>query len=286
MRLLITGASGRLGRMAADHVLTRIAPEDLILATRTPEALSAYARRGVEVREADFERPQTLKAAFEGASRALLISTDALGRRGGQHGAAVDAAVGAGVGFVAYTSFVLAGAERPSFVDAEHIETEAHIRASGLEWCFLRNFPYADNELGPMRDALDRGELVTNTGAGETAFVARADCAAAAAAVLCGEGHAGRTYHVTGPQLIDAEARAAIFSEVGGRPVTVTQVDDETLAREISQAGGPPLEVARQIAGGVGRATRDGYFAVRTDAVEKLTGRPARSLRTVLESAL
>lgn len=286
MRLLITGASGQLGRMATEHVLAGTAPEELILATRTPEALAEYAKRGVEVREADFGRPETLEGAFAGASRMLLISTDALGRRESQHRAAIDAAAAAGVAFIAYTSFALSAAEHPSFIDAEHVATEKRIRESGLEWCFLRNFPYAVSEFGPMADALARGELVTNTGAGRTNYVARADCAAVAAAVLAGGGHHGRTCDVTGPNGIDAEERAAVFAAVGGKPVAVRHVDDETLAREISEAGGPPLPIARQMAESIGQATRDGLFAAHSDAVRTLTGREALSLRTVLENAI
>src|SRR5665213_2928966 len=102
MKLLITGASGKLGRLAAAEALARVDPHDLILTTRTPEQLTGFADRGVEVREVDFDRPETLATAFSGAERMLLISTDALGRREAQHRAAIDAAVAAGVKLLAY----------------------------------------------------------------------------------------------------------------------------------------------------------------------------------------
>lgn len=288
MKLLITGASGHLGRATADRLLAQVNPGDLILATRSPESLNDYAYRGVSVREADFDRPETLAAAFAGADRMLLISTDALGQREPQHRAAIEAAVAAGVGFIAYTSFPSSGPHDP--LSVEHAAAEQQIRQSGLEWCVLRNFPYAENEIDAMREALARGELVTNTGDAPTAFVSRADCAAVAAAVLTGggspEGHAGRVYDVTGPELVTAADRAALFAALGGRPVPLRHVDDQTLAQELSAASGLPLPVALGIVGGIGGTTRAGVFAVLSDAVERLTGTPARTLRSVLEEAV
>ena len=102
---------------------------------------------------------------------------------------------------------------------------------------------------------------------------------------LTGEGHAGMTYNITGPDLIDAEHRAAIFSQVGGKPVAVVQVDDEALAVSVSEAIGLPLPVAREMTGGIGRATRSGTFAVSSNAVEQLTGRAPITLRAALEKA-
>lgn len=284
MKLLITGASGRLGRATVDHLLRRVDAEDLILTTRSPENLADYAERGASVREADFTRPETLERAFAGADRMLLISTDALGRREPQHRAAIDAAVNAGVTFIAYTSFPSLGTGDP--LSVEHATTEQQLRDSGLQWCILRNFPYADNEIDAMREALEAGELVTSTEAGTTAFVARDDCAAVAAAVLTGEGHGGRTYDITGPELIDATRRALTFAEVGHQPVTVRHVDDATAAHELSSRSGLPAFVALEIVSGVASATRNGAFAAESDVVERLTGKPATSLRTVLEHSL
>ena len=283
MKLLITGASGQLGRAVADCLLEKADPEDLILTTRSPERLREYAAQGVDVREADFGRPETLAAAFAGADRMLLISTDAIGQRVLQHRAAVEAAVEAGISFIVYTSFPTSGSRDP--LSEEHAATELMIQTSGLEWCVLKNFPYADIEVAAMREALERGELVTNTGSAATAFVARADCAAVAAAVLAGGGHNGRTYDVTGPALIDARERARIFSEVGGEAVAVCHVDDEALALDISRRGGPPLAVALSMVGTVGALTRDGVFAVQSDTVERLTGTPPTRLQAVLQDA-
>jgi NAD(P)H dehydrogenase (quinone) len=287
MKIAITGASGALGRSVTDHVLATIPPSDLILATRNPSALSDYAERGVQVREADFERPATLAAAFAGADRLLLISTNAIGRRISQHRAAIDAAVAAGVRFTAYTSFPLpTDQDRLTPLEAEHLATEDHLRASSMEWCILRNFPYAEGVIGSMMEALGSGQLVTNTGSAGTAYVARADCAAAAAAVLTGSGHEGRTYDITGPQSLSADGLAAAFARVGGKPVAVVQADDETVAAGVAQATGAPLPVVLSMVGGIGRTTRAGVFAAVSQAVEQLTGRSATAIDAVLAPAL
>lgn len=284
MKVLITGASGRLGRATVEHLLSHVDAGDLILTTRTPESLADYAELGACIREADFGRPETLEKAFAGAERMLLISTDALGQREPQHRAAIEAAVTAGVAFIAYTSFPSFGTKDP--LSLEHAATEQQLRDSGLRWCILRNFPYADNEIEAMREALEAGELVTSTGAGTTAFVARDDCAAVAAAVVTGDGHEGRTYDVTGPELIDATRRAALFAELGQQPVAIRHVDDATAAQELSAKSGLPPFVALDIVSGVASATRSGVFTVQSDVVEQLTGRQATSLHAVLEHSL
>lgn len=283
MKYLITGASGHLGRLAAAEALTRVAPQDLILTTRTTESLADFAAKGAEVRYADFNDPDGLVAAFSGAERLLLISTADIGHRAPQHKAAIDAAVKAGVKFIAYTSFANPVPENPLFVVAEHIVAEQDIRDSGLGWSFLRNWPYADQENRPLAFALGTGKLVVNTGEGKTAYVSRADCAAVAAAVLTGEGHADTTYDIVGPEEIDADRRAAIFSEVSGKPLVVEQVDDDTFGKGMSDISGLPFEITQKIATGIGKATRGGFFEGSSAAIEDLISRPALTLQEVLE---
>ncbi|MCR2783282.1 MULTISPECIES: NAD(P)H-binding protein [unclassified Microbacterium] len=283
MKVLITGASGHLGRAVAGLLLERLAPADVVLGTRSPDALTDFMARGAEVRELDLDRPETLPGAFLGVDRVLLISTDALGRRGVQHQAAIDAATRAGATFIAYTSFPVLGSG--DVISADHAATEQSLKDGPLEWCILRNFPYAEGETRALAEAVARGELVSNTGAGRTAFVSRADCAAVAAAVLTTSGHAGQVYDVTGPAALDAQDRARLFSEVSSRPVPVRHVDDETLARELAAAGGAPFPVALAMVSGIGGATREGAFATVSGVVSRLTGREATPLRTVLVSA-
>jgi NAD(P)H dehydrogenase (quinone) len=283
MSIVITGASGQLGRRVVEEALERVDPGDLILVTRSPEALTEYAERGAQVRAGDFEDPSSLSGAFAGGERLLLISTDKVGARVAGHHAAIDAAVAAGVGFIAYTSIVNPVEANLAGVVPDHRATEEKLRASGVEWAFLRNSVYADFEAGNLAAAEAGGKLVTNAGGGRVAYVAREDCAAAAAAVVTGGDHAGKAYDVTGPELLDADGRAAVFAAVTGRPVEVVQVDDEDFAAGVAQAAGLPIEAGRLMAS-FGRAAREGQLDVISSDFEQLTGRAPIGLRALLEA--
>jgi NAD(P)H dehydrogenase (quinone) len=285
MRIVITGASGQLGRLTTAAALERVAPSDLILVTRTPEALADLAARGATVRAGDFDRPESLPAAFAGGERLLLISTDVIGTRVSQHRAAIDAAVRAGVRSVAYTSIVNPSDSNPTVVAAEHRATEELLRASGLAWTFLRNGIYADLLTQDAAAALGSGKLLTNAGDGRNAYVAREDCAAVAAAVLTSDGHDGRTYDVTGADPLGADDLASLYAEVGGAPVEAVRLDDAAWVAAMVEHAGMPEPMAQAYAT-FGIATRHGYTATRSTTVRDLTGRGPRTVRAVLESAL
>lgn len=284
MSIIITGASGHLGRLAAEMVLDRVPASEVVLATRRPEALSDFAGRGAEVRRADFDRPETLAEAFAGGERLLLISTDAVGRRGPQHRAAIEAAREAGVRHVAYTSFLNPVAENPAVVTPDHRETEEALRESGLGWTALRNGLYAEYQVPGGAQAIATGRLFHNNGDGGAAYVSREDCAAAAAAVLTGEvdEHEGKAYDITGPEPLGQDEVAALLGEVSGRTVETVAVDDEAFVEGLT-ASGMPEPAARAVAS-FGRAIREGYLGEASGAVEKLTGRLPRSLREVFEA--
>jgi len=282
MSIVITGASGHLGRATAELVLDRMPAPEVILTTRHPEALSDLAARGAEVREADFERPETLEMAFEGGDKLLLISTDAVGARVEGHRAAIEAAGKAGVRHIIYTSYLNPVEDNPAAVTADHRETEAALRESGLAWTMLRNGLYAEYQVPTGTQAVATGRLVHNDGDGMTAYVSREDCAAAAVAVLGTEGHEGEAYDITGPRSLGQDDVAALLSGVSGRPVEAVAVDDEAFVQGLA-ASGMPEPAARSIAT-FGRAIREGYISEAPGEVEKLTGRPPRSLLEVFEA--
>lgn len=281
MSIVITGASGQLAGGVIETALETVEASELILVTRSPEDLDEYAARGVQVRYGDFEEPDSLSDGFAGGKRMLLISTDAVGERVAQHVAAIDAANEAGMELVAYTSIVNPIPENPAFVVPDHRATEQNLRESGIGWTFLRHSLYAEFQAASMAAAAESGVLVTNEGSGRVAYVSRDDCAAAAAAVLVGGEHTGVAYDITGPKLVDAEERAGIFSTITGKSIEVVHVDDDSYTTGVAEATGMPLEAARGMTT-FGAATRDGYLAVVSSDFEKLTGRKARDLRSVL----
>jgi NAD(P)H dehydrogenase (quinone) len=285
MRIVITGASGQLGRLTTAAALERVAPSDLILVTRTPDALADLAARGATVRAGDFDRPESLPAAFAGGEKLLLISTDVIGTRVSQHRAAIDAAVAADVRSVAYTSIVNPSDSNPAVVAAEHRATEELLRASGLAWTFLRHGIYADLLAHDAAAALASGKLLTNAGDGRNAYVAREDCAAAAAVVLTTDGHDGKTYDITGSEPLGADDLAALYAKIGGAPVETVRLDDAAwVAAMVEHAG--MSEAGAQAYATFGTATRHGYTATQSPTFEALTGRAPKTVRAVLESAL
>ena len=281
MSVIVTGASGKLGRLVTEKLMGRIPPAEVVLVTRHPEALRDFAARGADVRYGDFDDPASLPEAFAGGRRMLLISTDAIGRRVAQHRAAIDAAAAAGVGHVVYTSHVNPVAGHPiGPVAEEHGETEAMLHDSGLAWTVLRFGSFAELQVQPGAVAVAAGRLVTNAGAGRIVPVSRRDCAEAAAIVLTTDGHDAKTYEITGPQALSPSDLAALFAEVSGRSVKIVQVGDKMLVRGLVHYG-----IAKPVARGVaafGRALREGYFDVVDPAFQNLSGRPPLSLREVL----
>jgi len=285
MSVVITGASGQLGRCTAELLLDQVEPSTVVLVSRRPEELADLAARGAETRRGDFDDPASLGDAFAGGERLLLISTDAIGRRVNQHANAIDAAKDAGIRAIAYTSIPDPTAENPAIVATEHRETEALLLASGLKWTLLRNALYNELRIDEARAALASGTLHHNQGDGRSAFVSRDDCAAVAAAWLAGgTEHDGRTYDVTGPELLGADDLARTYSAVGGSPVTAENLDDDAFAAAL-QAGGLPPEVAGLLAS-FGAAIRGGHLDQRSTAVEDLVGRPPRTFAETLTGAL
>ena len=283
MTIAITGASGQLGRLTAEALLENVAPSEVVLVTRSPDAIADLAERGAVVRRGDFEDPASLAPAFEGVERLLLISASFFRVRVPQHRAAIDAASAAGVRLVAYTGIGNPSHSNPGVAAQDHRETEEALLASGLEWTFLRNGIYADSLLNGAGAVVASGRLVTNAGEGRTAYVARADCAAAAATVLTGEGHERKAYDITSADALNPADVAALFSELSGRPVEPVYLsDDEWIATMVEHAG-MPEPLAKDIAT-FGIAARQGYLGAVSTTVEELTGRAPVGVRAVVEA--
>ena len=285
---VITGASGKLARRVAEIALEKYRPQRLILVTRNPDALADLAARGAEVRFGDFADPRSLRAAFAGGERMLLVSTTDLARRNEEHGAAVDAAVASGVGHVVYTSIVGAEPPNPAVVAPGHYFTEQALRRSGMKWTILRNSLYADYQVPEALRAIKASSFVHIRGAGRVAYVARDDCAAVAAAMLMDGGHEGAVYDVTGPYAYDATELATLYGELGGHSVEAVALDDATFIAGLVAAGSGDdhARYGAELVASFGRAIRGGCMASCTDTVARLTGRPARTLREVLVERL
>ena len=195
--IVVTAATGQLGRLVVEDLLTRVPADTIVAAVRTPAKAADLAERGVQVREADYDRPETLTAALDGADNVLLISGSEVGRRIPQHQAVVDAATKANVSLPAYTSAPRADTT-PLAVGPEHKAAEESIKASGLTYSILRNGWYNENYVQTARQAAATGTLLGSARDGRVASASRADFAAAAATVLTTPGHDNTVYELAG----------------------------------------------------------------------------------------
>ncbi|WP_217238024.1 SDR family oxidoreductase [Streptomyces sp. AC555_RSS877] len=294
---LITGASGGLAQTAAELLLESVPADQVILTTRAPGKLQAFADRGVHVRYADFAAPDSLESAFAGAQRMLLVSTAQVGSRIGFHRNAIEAARRAGVQYLAYTSIVGAGTEgNDAVVCVEHRATEAMLRESGLRWNALRDSQYAEAVAYFVAPgAVAMGQMVGAWGEGTVGFVAREDCAATAVGALLGRGEDNRAYEVTGPEELTYRQVCAMVSEISGADVGYVPISDEEQYAAFDAMGVPreyqndmsssPIPWNSDDMVSFSRAIRVGHMSSLSDTVLTLAGRTPRSMRSVLEEA-
>jgi NAD(P)H dehydrogenase (quinone) len=283
--LLVTGASGSLGRAVVAE-LRRLGAKKVIAATRTPGKNPELAALGVEEREADFDRPETLRTAFRGVERLVLVSTDSLHApdvRVKQHRAAVQAAQSAGVGHIVYTSLPNARPTPGPSIPDDHFWTEAAIYQSGLDWTILRNNLYAEVVLRFAQSAFKTGKLISATNFQGRSYVTREDCARTAAAALLNA--TGKLiYDVTGPASVTHEELASILSRVSGKPVKPVNVTADEVERGLVAAGIPQF-AARSIRE-LDEEAAYGYQTMVTPTVMNLTGRAPISVSDFLQATV
>ncbi|MFF8607680.1 NAD(P)H-binding protein [Streptomyces sp. NPDC015346] len=285
MSIVVTGATGQLGRLVIDELLTQVPAASVAAVVRDKEKAADLAERGVELRIADYDRPETLAEAFEAGDRVLLISGSEVGRRVPQHAAVIDAAKAAGVAQLAYTG-ILGGPEADFDLAAEHKETERLILGSGLPYTFLRNGWYTENYTAHLAPVLAHGAVVGNAGEGRIASATRADYAAAAAAVLTGpvEEHRNTAYELSGDVAWSLAEYAAEVARQSGREITYRDVPAEAHLAILTGAGVP--QAFAEILVDVDRAVERGALARRTGDLSRLIGRPTTPVADTIAESL
>lgn len=292
-KIIVSGASGQFGHAAASQLLDM--GEDVIALSRSTDKVADLAARGAEVRAADFDSPDGLEDAMAGGEKLLLISTTMVGQRPRQHGNAINAAKAAGVKHVVYTS--LLGVRKPGNPSVEgfdHIATEELLEDSGLAYTFLRNSLYAEAVATAMAiPALIAGSKMENAGNGRVPIISRDDCVAMAVAVLTQDGHENKAYEVSGPDLWTLPDAMALVSEMTGKAITIEQVDEEGMYQYFDSIGAvrksadltpdTPIPWASEGMVTFGQSIREGFMDIDSHAVERVTGKKPRSLRSVFE---
>jgi NAD(P)H dehydrogenase (quinone) len=280
--IIVSGASGQLGGLVVEELLARkVAPRNLILVSRTPETLKQYAERGASVRFGDFTKPESLVEAYKGGTRMLLISVNGGGdKRPELHKAAIDAAIAAGVKQIAYTSYVNADRFTDSIIAGDHLRTEKYLEESGVAWTLLRNQIYADGLPDQAEQIVRDGKLLTSTPDARVAYVTRADCAAAAAAVLTTPGHENKAYNITGPEAIGPRELVALSSEISGKHIDLVVLDEPAYRKYLLENGTPETAINGTLS--FAAELNSPYLREPSTAVKDLTGRPATSVRALL----
>ncbi|NUK34332.1 SDR family oxidoreductase [Streptomyces lunaelactis] len=283
MSIVVTGATGHLGRLVIDELLATVPAQRIAAVVRDKEKAADLAARGVELRIADYSEPESLAGAFRAGDRVLLISGSEVGQRVAQHTAVVEAAKAAGVAQLAYTG-VLGGPDADFLLAAEHKVTEQRILESGLPYTFLRHGWYTENYTGNLAPVLEHNAVVASAGEGRVASATRADYAAAAAAVLTGDGHLGKAYELSGDVAWSFAEYAAELSRQTGRTIAYTNVPAEAHLGILTGAGVPEpfAEVLVDVDAAVGR----GLLAGTTGDLARLSGRPTTPLADSVAAAL
>jgi NAD(P)H dehydrogenase (quinone) len=282
MTIAVTGATGQLGRLVVESLIARgAAPGEIVAVVRDTAKAGGLLALGVEVREGDYDRPETLPAALAGVDRLLLVSSSAVGQRIAQHTAVIDAAKAAGVGFLAYTS-ILRADTTPVGLAPEHLATEEKIKASGIPYAFLRNGWYYENYAGALAGAVAQGTLYGSAGEGRIAAAARADFAEAAAVVLL-SGEPG-VYELAGDHGFTLAELAAETSRQSGAPIAYQNLPVADYQAALVTAGLP--EGYAGLLADTDTKIADGHLDDSTGTLSRLLGRPTTPLADAVAAAL
>lgn len=275
----IAGASGQLGRLALAELVARVGADKVVALVRDPAKL---ADAGVEVRHADYDKPETLEPALAGVERLLLISGNAVGARVPQHAAVIDAAKAAGVKLVAYTSILHADSSTIGLA-GEHRATEDLLRASGLAFVLLRNGWYNENYTGALAPSVAHGAIIGAAGEGRIASATRADYAAAAAVALV-SAQGGEIYELAGDEAFTMAQFAAQVSVAAEKPVAYVNMTKEAYAAALEGVGLPGF-LCQMLADSSFESSKDQLFD-DSHTLSRLIGRPSTPIAETIAAAL
>ena len=281
--ILVTGATGHLGRLVVQGLLEKLPAQQVAVAVRDPHKAADLAALGVQVRRTDYNQPETVRAALAGVDKVLLVSSNAMGERLRQHGTVVDAAREAGVKLLAYTSILRADTSGLALAQ-EHLGTERLIRDSGVPFVFLRNGWYLENYTGSLAPAVAHGALVGSSGEGRIAAASRADYAAAAVRVLTTPGHEHQVYELGGDTAFTRAELAAELSRQTGKTIVYQDLPPARY-QGVLEGAGLPTPFARILVDselGAGRGELDD----RSGTLARLIGHPTTRLAEGVRAAL
>ncbi|MGW3035617.1 SDR family oxidoreductase [Streptomyces sp. NPDC001178] len=282
MSIVVTGSTGHLGRHVVEQLLEKVPAEQITAVVRDEAKGADFAARGVKLAVADYNAPETFDSVFSAGDKVLLISGNEFDKgRVGQHKVVIEAAKAAGVALLAYTS--APGSLTAALVD-DHRGTEEALLASGVPFTLLRNGWYHENYTENLAPVLEHNAVVAAAGEGRVSSASRADYAAAAVAVLTGEGHENKTYELGGDEAWSFAEYAAELSKATGKEIVYSPVSVEAYTGILTGAGLPgPLAA---VFAGVDASIEKGELVVSTGDLSRLAGRPTTPLADAIAVAV
>ncbi|MDX2601444.1 SDR family oxidoreductase [Streptomyces caniscabiei] len=282
MSIVVTGATGHLGTFVVEGLLEKVPADQITAVVRSAEKAAGLAARGVKIAVADYSAPETFDGVLSAGDKVLLISgSEVGGDRVGQHKVVIDAAKAAGVALLVYTS--APGSLTAALAD-DHKATEEVLLASGLPYTLLRNGWYNENYTEQLAPVLQYNAVTHAAGEGRVSSAARADYAAAAVAVLTGEGHENQTYELGGDTAWSFAEYAAELSRQTGKEIANNPVPVEALTGILTGAGLPPF--LAEILAGVDASVAKGELVVSSGDLSRLIGRPTTPIEESITAAL
>ena len=281
--IAVTGATGQLGKLIVEQLLEKMPAAEVIAVVRDPQKAQDLAQRGVQVRQVDYSNQEGLIAAFAGAEKVLFVSSNDVGHRVPQHQAVTNAAVAAGVKLLAYTSILNADTST-LLLAQEHQPTEAYIRASGVPFTFLRNGWYTENQTQAIGAAVAHGAILGTARDGRFSAAARADYAAAAVAVLTGNGHENKVYELGGDESYTLTDLAAEVARQSKKAVIYQDLPQQEYAGALIGFG-LPVGLAGALADADAGASR-GELYTKSHDLSALIGRATTPMQASVTAAL
>lgn len=283
MKIAITGATGQLGNLVIEQLLQLTAAQNIVALVRNVDKAKHFKVQGIELREFDYDRPETLVPALLGIDKLLLISANEIGRRTPQHQAVIDAAKVASVPYLAYTSLLRANTS-PLGLAQEHRETEKLIQDSGITYTFLRNNWYSENYLAGVAHTIEIGTLFGAAQDGRISSASRIDYAEAAAKVLTSTGHENKTYELAGSESFIKADLAQFISQATHKPVIYQNLSADDLCQGLIQASLPSHLIDVIVDADV--QTAKGAMYSNSKDLEHLIGRNTTSIQNAIKAAL
>lgn len=283
--ILITGATGNLGKAAINKLLKLVAPKDLAVLVRDETKATALKNQGINIRIGSYDNYDSLVTAFKGIDKLYFISGSDIMKRSKQHENIVKAATEAGVSHVVYTSFQRKNETDTSpiaLVAQSHLLAEKELKASGMKYTILKHGLYS--EMLPIflgNKLLDTKVIYQPAGEGKTAYTLREDMAEVAATILTSTGHENKTYDIVGDKAYSYAEIATIISNITGESITYLSPTQEEFSETLTGAGVPGEYIG--LFSSFSEAIKQGEFESTSSDIETLLGRKATPVTDYLK---